>query len=112
MYKQNKMKRSSLRVNETTEGESLEEKIQRIVNNKEAITDGAPIIYTERKDGVKAAYDIRTDRWEVAVDAMDAVSKAKTAEREKRIKEREPKVIKLDVTEDKSIHGTEGNLNS
>ena len=37
---------------ETFEAETIEEKINRIVNNKEPITDGAPIIYTERKEGV------------------------------------------------------------
>ena len=32
--------------------ESLEHKVKRILNNKEPIKDGAPLIYTERKDGV------------------------------------------------------------
>ena len=41
-------------------GESIETKVNRIVNNGEPITDGAPIIYTERKDGVLPEYDIRT----------------------------------------------------
>ena len=32
---------------ETFEGEFIEEKIARVVENKEPIEDGAPIIYTE-----------------------------------------------------------------
>ena len=36
---------------ETYEGEFIEEKVARVVENKEPIEDGAPIIYTERKDG-------------------------------------------------------------
>ncbi len=67
---------------ETVEGESLEEKIERMVNNKEPIKDGAPEIYTERKDGIISAYNIRTDVWEIAADAMDMVSAAKAAKRE------------------------------
>ena len=33
---------------ETFEGEFIEEKVARVVENKEPIEDGAPIIYTER----------------------------------------------------------------
>lgn len=60
-------------------GESIEEKVRRIVENNEPITDGAPIIYTNRDDGVLPAYNIRTDRWEVAQAAMDAVNQANLA---------------------------------
>ncbi len=60
---------------ETTEGETIEEKVQRVVENKEPIEDGAPIIYTERKDGVIPAYDIRADKWNIALNAMDQVNK-------------------------------------
>jgi hypothetical protein len=75
MYTRNKAQATTLKVNKTYQGERLEEKIQRIVNNKEPITDGAPIIYTERKEGVQPEHNIRTDRFEIAIDAMDAVSK-------------------------------------
>lgn len=64
---------------EVYEGESIESKVRRIVDNKEPISDGAPIIYTEKKDGVLPQYNIRTDRWDMAVMAMDAVNRAKIA---------------------------------
>lgn len=64
---------------EYQEGESIENKVQRITENNEPITDGAPIIYTNREDGVLPAYNIRTDRWEVAQTAMDAVNQANLA---------------------------------
>ena len=32
--------------------ETIEKKVKRIVENKEPISDGAPIIYTERNKGV------------------------------------------------------------
>lgn len=91
MYGKLRIQESSMEINTSTEGETIEMKIERIVNNKEPITDGAPIIYSERKDGVVPAYDIRTDRFEVAVEAMDAVSKTNTAKREARIIEMEQK---------------------
>lgn len=91
MYRKNKMQPSSLEVNEAYEGETIEQKIFRIVNNKEPITDGAPLIYTERKEGVRADMDIRTDRFEIATDAMDAVHKSNIAKREAFHKELEDK---------------------
>lgn len=64
---------------EYQEGETIEAKVRRIVENNEPITDGAPIIYTNREDGVLPAYNIRTDRWDVAQAAMDAVNQANLA---------------------------------
>lgn len=81
MYKKNEITKTTLLVNDSYEGETIENKIRRIVNNKEPIKDGAPLIYTERAEGVKPEYDIRTDRFEVAIDAMDHVSKSYVAKR-------------------------------
>lgn len=64
---------------EYQKGESIENKVRRITENNEPITDGAPIIYTNREDGVLPAYNIRTDRWDVAQAAMDAVNQANLA---------------------------------
>ena len=84
MYKKLKLPKTTLKVYEVTEGETIEEKVRRITNNNEPITDGAPIIYTDRKDGVKPEYDIRTDRFELATEAMDKVTKDHLAKREAR----------------------------
>ena len=72
---------TSIDVNDSVEGESIEMKVMRITQNNEPITDGAPTIYTERKDGVLPDYNIRTDRFDVAIDAMDFVNKSKRAQR-------------------------------
>jgi hypothetical protein len=64
---------------EFQDGESIENKVRRITENNEPIKDGAPIIYTNREDGVLPAYNIRTDRWEIAQQAMDAVNQANLA---------------------------------
>ena len=57
------------------EGERIELKIDRMTQNNEPIGDSAPLIYTPRKEGVIAAYDIRTDKWDIALDAMEKVNR-------------------------------------
>lgn len=86
MYKQNRYQPSSIQVNDSTEGETIEQKIERIVNNGEPITDGAPLVYTERSEGVLPQYDPRADRFEIAIEATDIIQKTHMAKREERIK--------------------------
>lgn len=73
-----------MNVNNALIGEPIERKIERMINNNEPTSgDGSvPLIYTERKDGVLAGYDIRTDRWEVALDAATKVHKGSVAKRD------------------------------
>lgn len=63
-------------------GESIEEKMRKVTQTNEPIENVAPLIYTERKDGVLPECDIRTDRWDIAQEAMGAVEKSITAKRE------------------------------
>jgi len=84
MYKKQSTGRYDLKRDVSYIGESIEEKVNRIVNNGEPISDGAPLIYTERKDGSRAEFNIRTDRFEVAVDAMDKVGKSFVAKRDEK----------------------------
>lgn len=88
MYQQNKPQKTTLKINKSYQGETIEQKVNRIVNNKEPIKDGAPLIYTDRKDGVLPEHDIRTDRFEIALDAMDKVTRSNLAKREFGIGER------------------------
>ena len=78
MYKYNTNKPTKTRVNTSVEGETIEMKIRRIVDNKEPITDGAPLIYGPKGE-IMAGHNIRTDRFEIAVEATDAISKANIA---------------------------------
>lgn len=70
---------------EIYEGESIETKCARILQNKEPITDTAPIIYTAKEDGVLPAYNIRTDRFDIAIDAYDKITKS-SAKKEQAVK--------------------------
>ena len=70
---------------EIYEGESIETKCARILKNKEPITDTAPIIYTAKEDGVLPAYNIRTDRFDIAIDAYDKITRS-SAKKEQAVK--------------------------
>ena len=88
MYRTIKANKTKIELNKSYDGETIENKVRRIMSSKEPIKDGAPLIYTDRSEGVVAATDIRTDRFEIAIEAMDKVSKTHLAQREKRMKER------------------------
>lgn len=60
----------------------LEKKIEKLISNKEPIGKDVPLRYTERKEGIIKDYDIRTDRFEVAMEAMDKVHKTNIAKRD------------------------------
>lgn len=62
----------------TYEAEPREVKLRKIISGETSnMEDGVfPIIYTEKKDGVQPEYDIRTDRFEVAIDAIDKINQS------------------------------------
>lgn len=62
------------------EGETLIKKIQRIMDENEPLKDGAPLIYTPKQAGVRADCDIRTDKWDIAMKAMNRVNEHKLSE--------------------------------
>ena len=66
-------------INESVEGQSIEEKMQQATMNGQPIESAAPMIYTDKKDGVLPQYDIRTDRWDIALSATDKVARATIA---------------------------------
>lgn len=115
MYTKNIPQKTSIKRNESYIGETIEQKIERITNNKEPIKDSAPLIYTERKEGVQPAYNIRSDRFEIAIDAMDKVTKTHQAKREERAnkmaEEAKKNMEKEKQSETKNISGTEANTN-
>ena len=64
--------------NLTYEAEPREVKLRKIISGEACnMEDGVfPTIYTEKKDGVQPEYDIRTDRFEVAIDAIDKINQS------------------------------------
>lgn len=75
---------SNLRTTEPFEGESLETKVRRTVKSGAPIEAISPMVYTERKEGVRKDTNIRTDKWDIAMAAMDTIAqgiRTKRAER-------------------------------
>lgn len=64
--------------NLTYQAEPREVKLRKIISGESNdMEDGVfPTIYTEKKNGVQPEYDIRTDRFEVAIDAMDKINQS------------------------------------
>ena len=87
MYKKQKDFGTSINKYTAERGETIENKVKRMVVNKEPINESMKGgIYTERKEGVRPDTNIRTDRFEYAIEGMDIVSKSITAKREERAK--------------------------
>lgn len=82
--------------------DSLERKLEKMVMTGEDVTKNntSPLIYTPKADGVGAAYNIRTDRFEEANKALQRASESKKRQRinealkaeEKALENAEPKV--------------------
>ena len=60
------------------QAEPREVKLRKIISGESSnMEDGVfPTIYTEKKDGVQPEFDIRTDRFEVAIDAIDKINQS------------------------------------
>jgi hypothetical protein len=87
MYHKNRIEKTSISCNESYTGESIEGRVKRLVYNQESIGDGAPLIYTDRRKGVQPEYNIRSDRFDIALDSMDKVHSDKLAKRVEMYKE-------------------------
>lgn len=83
MYKIPEYSITQMDLDNKKQGETIENKVKRLIQNKEPIKDGVPIIFTERSHGVNPAYNVRTDRWEIAVDSLSKIEELKKAKNEK-----------------------------
>ncbi len=66
-------------INESVEGQSIEEKMRETTMNGQPIESAAPLLYTDKKDGVLPQYDIRTDRWDIALQTTDKITRTQIA---------------------------------
>jgi len=67
MYKLKQPVVTQLDINDTVEGETIELKMERLINNQDEITDLKQPIYTRPEDGVIASFNIRHDHWDDAI---------------------------------------------
>lgn len=76
-------KKRLLRINNSEVGDDLMTKLRmRTESNKDMNAPGRPLLYTERKHGVIPEGNPRTDRWDIAQDAMDYIARTKAARRD------------------------------
>lgn len=81
----------------SAEGKYLFEELEEYMNNENNLEDLKRIhkpIYTEKKAGVMKEYNIRTDRFEVAQEAMDVANRIWKATQTERLKKRAEKAAK------------------
>lgn len=88
MYKPNKPTKTNIQTPPLKEGETMEAKVRRILNNDEPITDGVQESYTEREEGVLPSNDPRTDKWDAAIDATGKAAKNTLTQREMKLGEK------------------------
>lgn len=84
MHKPNKREKTSLRVSKIQEGETMEHKMQRMMQQGADVNDVTELIFTERKEGVIPETDVRNEAWDVAVEATDAASRDHLTKRDAR----------------------------
>lgn len=98
-YKESGRVVSQIKRRPAQKGESIEEMVRRCTESKEPIEAIAPMIYTEKADGVQPQYNIRADRFDIALDAVDKYQKSQIAKQKKT--EEETKGEEAKVTEPK-----------
>lgn len=75
MYIYKRPKKTSLKVNKWDVGETMESRIRRIIANKEQLKDNVELIYSDVTTGVPPQFNIRSDKFETAINALDDNSK-------------------------------------
>lgn len=88
MYKRPAYKPTSIVRTSVTEGETIELMVERALNNKEPIEARTTPIFDDSETAKhgREAYDIRLDKWDLAIDGMEKVSQIRTAEKEEQAK--------------------------
>lgn len=70
---------TTIKCSEQYPAESLEKKLERIFNNQETIDSSAPLLYSEKDEGIPASMNVRSDKWEYACEAADKIYQQKEA---------------------------------
>ena len=68
---------------------TLEEDIRLKMEEGEPMDNSKPVLYQKRSDGVNAAYNVRTDRWEIAQNMKSNQKASQSAKRAERYTKKE-----------------------
>lgn len=77
-----------IRRNKTVEAKSIEQMLADKIEGEAIELGGKALLYTERKDGVLPLTNIRTDRFDIAMEAIDTVERSRVARRDKPVSEK------------------------
>ena len=89
----------SITTNQFNEGINIETKVARMISNEEPITETVPLFYGSAKDGVRPEYNIRTDRFQIAMEAHDKISSYEKSQYLKRVSGNEETTKKTEEVE-------------
>lgn len=92
--------------NTSYEAESIEQMLRKAKEGESIELGGKELLYTEKKDGVLPITNIRTDKFDLAMEALD------TVERTRAVKEKEYMKKAIEAEEAKTALGgsTDGTL--
>ena len=75
MYKVRQLPTTGIKRNVSTVGETIEDEVYKMVYEKNIPSAQKSIIFQEKKEGVQPAYNIRTDKFAIALDAIETVTR-------------------------------------
>lgn len=89
-------------------GETIERKIERLKNNEGGINEGAnELMYDERADGINPLTDVRTDKWDLAIEMLNDKSEKYRKLRDEHLKD-EPEIEPSAIKDQNTNSGEEG----
>lgn len=74
MYKIPVKTRTNVEINNSVEGETIEQEITRLINEGAPIENDKMPIYTKPSEGVVYGTDIRGDKWDKAIDINEKMN--------------------------------------
>lgn len=102
MYKIPKPRRTSIAINDSVEGETIETKMERLLANKDETAEVKELIFTREQDGVIGAFNIRYDHWDAAYEDATTMAEKRTELDAARLEKRK-EILKRKEEEDKEM---------
>jgi hypothetical protein len=98
MYNNAISSNGTLHVNQSQTGQTIESQIINAQTKGEKLEGNSVLQYSERREGVKPQFDIRTDRFDVALDGFTKIEKSQYAKRQ----------AKLEIVKDEEGNNSNG----
>lgn len=117
MYKIPKQVKTSIESNDSVEGETIEIRLERLLNNGDEVIESKELIYTRPEDGVVASFNIRHDHWDDAIEQASIMAEKRNELDAAKLQKR-TEILKKKAEEDKYLRDqankglTEGKNNS